>query len=96
LNNLSAGKYCILYEEVDEREVELLKFPQTSGEVEEFRFPRVGTANAKSSLKLVLFSLTPNDDVAEVRQLEMSATLETHFPWLEYLVRVGWTPDGEQ
>ncbi|CAH2062183.1 unnamed protein product, partial [Iphiclides podalirius] len=52
--------YRIVYEEVDEGEVKILSFPSSqsvSGEVEEFRFPRAGTPNAKSTLKLVTFRL---------------------------------------
>ncbi|XP_022818946.1 dipeptidyl peptidase 9 isoform X3 [Spodoptera litura] len=52
--------YRIVYEEVDESEVKIYCFPSsqsTSGEVEEFRFPRAGTPNAKSSLKMLTFRL---------------------------------------
>ncbi|CAB3262330.1 unnamed protein product [Arctia plantaginis] len=52
--------YRIVYEEVDESEVKIFSFPSSqssSGEVEEFRFPRAGTPNAKSSLKMVTFRL---------------------------------------
>ncbi|KAM3957651.1 dipeptidyl peptidase 9 isoform 1-T1 [Aphomia sociella] len=50
----------IVYEEVDESDVKVFSFPSSqtsSGEVEEFRFPRAGTPNAKSSLKMVTFRL---------------------------------------
>ncbi|CAK1554434.1 unnamed protein product [Leptosia nina] len=52
--------YRIVYEEVDESEVKIFSFPSsnsTNGDVEEFRFPRAGTPNAKSVLKLVTFRL---------------------------------------
>ncbi|XP_045506074.1 dipeptidyl peptidase 9 [Colias croceus] len=52
--------FRIVYEEVDESEVKIFSFPSSnssSGEVEEFRFPRAGTPNAKSVLKLVTFKL---------------------------------------
>ncbi|XP_050676371.1 dipeptidyl peptidase 9 [Leptidea sinapis] len=52
--------YRIVYEEVDESLVNIFSFPSSSsssGEVEEFRFPRAGTPNAKSALKLVTFRL---------------------------------------
>lgn len=43
----------ILYEEVDESEVELVKFPTSmAGDVEEFRFPKAGSNNAHSVLKM--------------------------------------------
>ncbi|XP_060809111.1 dipeptidyl peptidase 9 isoform X3 [Amyelois transitella] len=52
--------YRIVYEEVDESEVKIFSFPSSqssSGEVEEFRFPRAGTPNAKSVLRMVTFRL---------------------------------------
>ncbi|XP_073964130.1 dipeptidyl peptidase 9-like [Choristoneura fumiferana] len=52
--------YRIVYEEVDESNVKIFSFPSSqssSGEVEEFRFPRAGTPNAKSILRLVTFKL---------------------------------------
>ncbi|CAG9789812.1 unnamed protein product [Diatraea saccharalis] len=52
--------YRIVYEEVDESDVKVFSFPSSqssNGEVEEFRFPRAGTPNAKSVLKLVTFRL---------------------------------------
>ncbi|XP_047518470.1 dipeptidyl peptidase 9 isoform X2 [Pieris napi] len=53
--------YRIVYEEVDESDVKIFSFPSSntaSGDVDEFRFPRAGTPNAKSVLKLVTFRLT--------------------------------------
>ena len=122
-------KYCILYEEVDESEVEVMKFPTVgSTDVEEFRFPKAGSVNSRSTLKMVQFTLsnsslensniTTNDEselmtnaddsmqqasssysnnsstLLDVQRYELSFTLETFFPWLEYIVRIGWTPDG--
>ncbi|XP_061725446.1 dipeptidyl peptidase 9 [Cydia pomonella] len=52
--------FRIVYEEVDESNVKIFSFPSSqssSGDVEEFRFPRAGTPNAKSILRLVTFKL---------------------------------------
>ncbi|XP_050359391.1 dipeptidyl peptidase 9 isoform X1 [Nymphalis io] len=52
--------FRIVYEEVDESDVKIFSFPSSqssSGEIEEFRFPRAGTPNAKSILKMVTFRL---------------------------------------
>lgn len=52
--------YRIVYEEVDESDVKIYSFPSSqssSGEVEEFRFPRAGSSNAKSTLRMVTFEL---------------------------------------
>ena len=90
------GKYSILYEEVDESEVELLKFAMTgSTYVEEFRYPRAGATNAKSNLKLITFSLNESNEVGNIQHKELEAPLENQFSWLEYVVRLGWTPDGK-
>ena len=124
-------RYYILYEEVDESEVEVMKFPTVgSTDVEEFRFPKAGSVNSRSTLKMVHFTvtnsnsenvnitatdesdlMTNNDDsmqqtssncfsnnssaLIDVQKYELSFTLETFFPWLEYMVRIGWTPDGQ-
>ena len=124
-------KYYILYEEVDESEVEVMKFPTVGSiDVEEFRFPKAGSINSRSTLKMVQFTLTNSNvenvnnlstdeselmttadesmqqatssnfpsntsNLSEVQRFELFFTLETFFPWLEYVVRIGWTPDGQ-
>lgn len=90
--------YRIAYEEVDESEVKIYGFPSylhNYGEVEEFRFPRAGTSNSKSSLKLVEFKVSTSCQIINKRELEMSTPLNYLFPWMEYLVRVGWTPESD-
>ncbi len=87
-----------MYEEVDESQVELLMFPSSAPtycEVDEFRFPRAGAPNAKSTLKLVDFSVDEAGHISDVVTKELKAPLTDYFPWLEYIVRVGWTPDGQ-
>ncbi|XP_065336278.1 dipeptidyl peptidase 9 [Cloeon dipterum] len=88
------GVYQILFELVDESNVEVSCFPSVTG-VEELRFPRAGTANAKSELKMLQFkigsaSMRPTD----VKILNLSRSLDNLFPYHEYLVRVGWVSDG--
>uniref|UniRef100_A0A182PSW5 Peptidase S9 prolyl oligopeptidase catalytic domain-containing protein n=1 Tax=Anopheles epiroticus TaxID=199890 RepID=A0A182PSW5_9DIPT len=90
--------YRIVYEEVDESDVSLYTFPssQSSGrDYEEYRFPRAGTPNAKSKLKLVQFRLSENLRITDVCIKELQCPLTFAFPWLEYIVRVGWTPDSK-
>jgi dipeptidyl-peptidase 9 len=90
------GRYMILYEEVDESEVDLIKFPTSlTGDVEEFRFPKVGSTNAHSVLKMASFRLGLRGEVTCIEPLELRFPLEAVFSWLEYLVRAGWTPDGK-
>nr|XP_014088753.1 dipeptidyl peptidase 9 isoform X1 [Bactrocera oleae]XP_014088754.1 dipeptidyl peptidase 9 isoform X1 [Bactrocera oleae]XP_036233185.1 dipeptidyl peptidase 9 isoform X1 [Bactrocera oleae]XP_036233186.1 dipeptidyl peptidase 9 isoform X1 [Bactrocera oleae]XP_036233187.1 dipeptidyl peptidase 9 isoform X1 [Bactrocera oleae]XP_036233188.1 dipeptidyl peptidase 9 isoform X1 [Bactrocera oleae]XP_036233189.1 dipeptidyl peptidase 9 isoform X1 [Bactrocera oleae]XP_036233190.1 dipeptidyl peptidase 9 i len=91
------GVYRIVYEEVDESDVCLYTFPSsqaTPGEIEEYRFPRAGTANAKSKLKVVQFVLNESLQISDVCIKDLPYSLSLVFPWLEYIVRIGWTPDS--
>ncbi|XP_053671772.1 dipeptidyl peptidase 9 [Anopheles nili] len=90
--------YRIVYEEVDESDVSLFTFPSSQSsnrDYEEYRFPRAGTPNAKSKLKLVQFRLSENLRITDVCIKELQCPLTFAFPWLEYIVRVGWTPDSK-
>jgi len=60
-----------------------------------FRFPRAGTANSKSNLKLVEFQLDEECQIINVKNKELLYSLIHMFPWMEYLVRVGWTPNDD-
>lgn len=86
-----------MYEEVDESDVCLFTFPSSQavvGELEEYRFPRAGTPNAKSKLKLVQFVLNESLQISDVCIKDLPYSLSVVFSWLEYIVRVGWTPDS--
>ncbi|XP_023345697.1 dipeptidyl peptidase 9 [Eurytemora carolleeae] len=94
--------YSILYEELDEKCVEIVRilgFPSSSveskPEVEEFRYPRADTTNPTSTLKLLNFTLGHNNEILDCSQYVLVTSLRTLFPWHEYLVRAGWTPDGQ-
>lgn len=92
------GVYRIIYEEVDESDVSLFTFPSSQaviGEYEEYRFPRAGTPNAKSKLKLVQFTLNESLKITDICTKDLPYSLTVIFPWLEYIVRVGWTPDSK-
>ncbi|XP_055378183.1 dipeptidyl peptidase 8 [Condylostylus longicornis] len=92
------GIYRIVYEEVDESEVCLFTFPSSQsgvGEYEEYRFPRAGTPNAKSKLKMVQFRLNERLKISDICVKDLPYSLSGVFPWLEYIVRVGWTPDSK-
>lgn len=92
------GVYRILYEEVDESDVLLFKFPSSQPvgvEYEEYRFPRAGSSNAKSKLKLVQFTLSETLQITNVCIKDLQHPLVYHFPWLEYMVRIGWMPDSK-
>jgi dipeptidyl-peptidase 9 len=87
------GIYRICFEEVDESEVTMLPH-KFSGDAEEYRFPRAGTPNAKSNLKMIEFRLSEALRITDISIKELQYPLAYTFPWLEYLVRVGWTPDS--
>lgn len=89
------GVYRIAFELVDESEVDICCFP-TTGAVEELRFPRAGTPNAKSELKMIQFRLNSTYKPVDVKILNLTRSLNCLFPYYEYLVRVGWIPDGTQ
>lgn len=90
------GIYRICYEEVDESDVCLFTSSHSLGsDFEEYRFPRAGTPNAKSNIKLVEFRLSESLRITDVCIKEMQYPLIYTFPWLEYIVRIGWTPDSK-
>jgi len=94
--------YTLLYEEVDESAVEIVRilgFPSTTPDlrpdVEEFRYPRADMPNATSTLRLLRFTLSASQEIIDVVHYDLITSLTTVFPWVEYLVRVGWTEDGK-
>jgi dipeptidyl-peptidase 9 len=89
------GVYRIAFELVDESEVDICCFPST-GAVEELRFPRAGTPNAKSELKMIQFRLNSTYKPMDVKIFNLTRSLNCLFPYYEYLVRVGWIPEGNQ
>lgn len=94
--NSTDGIYRICYEEVDESDVSVVSFPSAhSCGGDEYRFPRAGTPNAKSSLKMVEFRLSESLRITDVCIKELQVPLIYLFPYLEYIVRIGWTPDSK-
>lgn len=83
---------------MDESDVKIFCFPSSdnSHDVDEFRFPRAGTHNARSNLKLVQFRVTESSQIVDVETLELQYPLHIMFPWMEYMVRAGWMNDGRQ
>ena len=59
------------------------------------RFPRAGMPNAESTLRLLEVELSSSDDL-RVTTRHLRHDLKVLAPWYEYLVRIGWTPDGSQ
>ncbi|KAH7952510.1 hypothetical protein HPB52_023845 [Rhipicephalus sanguineus] len=94
----AVGTYRILYEVVDENDVEVLQLPSFGEDgmagTEEHRFPRAGSPNARSSLALAQFSLSHTGQIEQVCLLSLTEPLSSLSPSSEYLLRAGWTPDG--
>ncbi|XP_077524624.1 dipeptidyl peptidase 9 isoform X2 [Amblyomma americanum] len=92
------GTYRLLYEVVDESDVEVLQLPSFGEDgmagTEEHRFPRAGSPNARSSLALAQFSLSHTGQIEQVCLLSLAEPLSSLSPSSEYLLRAGWMPDG--
>lgn len=76
----------------------MFTFPSShslGSDFEEYRFPRAGTPNAKSNIKVVEFRLSESLRITDVCIKELQYPLTYTFPWLEYVVRMGWTPDSK-
>ncbi|XP_063868787.1 dipeptidyl peptidase 8-like isoform X3 [Scylla paramamosain] len=94
----SDGVYRLLYEEVDESEVPIVQFippDDSAGMLDEFRFPRAGLANAESTLRLLEVEIGTAGELC-VTTRHLRHDLKQLAPWHEYLVRVGWVPNGQQ
>ncbi|XP_033105730.1 dipeptidyl peptidase 9-like [Anneissia japonica] len=90
--------YRILYEEVDESDVEILHIvSSTYGDsgVDDYRYPRAGTKNASVILKMVEFSVNADGSIINVQEFKLVESLCQLFPPMEYIVRLNWTPDGK-
>jgi dipeptidyl-peptidase 9 len=87
-------QYSILYEEVDESNVDIVRIPSYDGTSEEYRYPRAGDQNASSCLKLVSFKY----DHVTCSVVNADSTFPSHAlpdlraasPDVEYLLRAGW------
>lgn len=44
---------------------------------------------------MVEFKVNEHLQIVDVCVLELQFSLSMLFPWMEYMVRMGWTPDGE-
>uniref|UniRef100_A0A158Q7Q0 Dipeptidyl peptidase 9 n=1 Tax=Elaeophora elaphi TaxID=1147741 RepID=A0A158Q7Q0_9BILA len=79
----------LLYEQVDETAVISLQFtiPGCSP-ARPMKYPVSGTANAISTLRLIVI------DENKITDEKLNIELRTVYPWYEYLSRVGWLPDG--
>ncbi|KAI0215431.1 Dipeptidyl peptidase 9 [Lamellibrachia satsuma] len=89
--------YRILYEEVDETKVDILRVvsPNSEDTVDEYRYPRAGTPNAICTLKMLEFTLDDEGLIIDVVNRKLPEATSHSLTWMEYIVRAGWTPNGE-
>ena len=87
-------QYAILYEEVDETDVEIVRIPTYDAETEDYHFPRAGEQNATSSIRLVVFTYDKvTDSILETSNTFNHLSLPSLHSMssdYEYLVRAGW------
>lgn len=58
---------------------------------EDARYPLAGQNNTTIKLCLVEFTQTKTLSIKG-----LSPSLKDRYPWVEYITRVGWTPNGER
>ncbi|CAM9485884.1 unnamed protein product [Lampetra planeri] len=88
----------ILYEEVDESEVEVIHVPAAALQQRKadcFRYPRAGSKNPLVSLKICEFTVDKEGRITDVVDKELLMSLDVLFPGTEYITRAGWTRDGQ-
>uniref|UniRef100_A0A670KBP9 dipeptidyl-peptidase IV n=1 Tax=Podarcis muralis TaxID=64176 RepID=A0A670KBP9_PODMU len=88
----------ILYEEVDESEVEIIHVPSPALEerkTDSYRYPRTGSKNPKISLKLAEVQVDSQGKIVSSQEKELVHPFSTMFPRVEYIARAGWTQDGK-
>ncbi|XP_073076582.1 dipeptidyl peptidase 9 isoform X4 [Manis javanica] len=87
----------VLYEEVDESEVEVIHVPSPALEerkTDSYRYPRTGSKNPKITLKLAEFQTDSQGKIVSTQEKELVQPFGVLFPKVEYLARAGWTRDG--
>ncbi|XP_061884105.1 dipeptidyl peptidase 9-like [Entelurus aequoreus] len=87
----------ILYEEVDESEVDVIHVPSPALEdcsTDVYRYPRAGSNNPVITLKLLEIKTDEFGKIVSTQEKELPAPFATLFPRAEYIIRAGWTKDG--
>uniref|UniRef100_A0A8C5GM05 dipeptidyl-peptidase IV n=1 Tax=Gouania willdenowi TaxID=441366 RepID=A0A8C5GM05_GOUWI len=87
----------LLYEEVDETEVEIIHVPSPALEerkADAYRYPRTGSKNPQATLKLAEIKTDNQGRIVCSQDKELVVPFTSLFPGTEYIARVGWTSDG--
>uniref|UniRef100_H3D0G3 dipeptidyl-peptidase IV n=1 Tax=Tetraodon nigroviridis TaxID=99883 RepID=H3D0G3_TETNG len=88
----------LLYEEVDETEVEIIHVPSPALEerkADAYRYPRTGSKNPQATIKLVEIKTDQQGRIVSTQDKELAVPFTSLFPGTEYIARVGWTSDGK-
>ncbi|KAI1891821.1 hypothetical protein AGOR_G00147690 [Albula goreensis] len=88
----------LLYEEVDESEVEIIHVPSPALEerkADAYRYPRTGSKNPQITLKLAEIKTDHLGRIVSTQDKELVLPFTTLFPGVEYIARAGWTKDGK-
>ncbi|CAL8281303.1 unnamed protein product [Lota lota] len=88
----------LLYEEVDESEVEIIHVPSPALEerkADAYRYPRTGSKNPQATLKLAEIKTDHQGRIVSTQDKELVLPFTTLFPGTEYIARAGWTSDGK-
>ncbi|XP_042562511.1 dipeptidyl peptidase 9 isoform X2 [Clupea harengus] len=88
----------LLYEEVDESEVEIIHVPSPALEerkADVYRYPRTGSKNPQITLKLAEIRTDHLGRIISTQDKELVLPFTTLFPGVEYIARAGWTKDGK-
>uniref|UniRef100_A0A6I8QND6 dipeptidyl-peptidase IV n=1 Tax=Xenopus tropicalis TaxID=8364 RepID=A0A6I8QND6_XENTR len=88
----------ILYEEVDESDVEIIHVPSPALEerkTDAYRYPRTGSKNPKITLKLSEITTNNDGEIVAAQDKELVLPFHSLFPSAEYIVRAGWAKDGK-
>uniref|UniRef100_A0A7N6BTW1 dipeptidyl-peptidase IV n=1 Tax=Anabas testudineus TaxID=64144 RepID=A0A7N6BTW1_ANATE len=88
----------LLYEEVDETEVEIIHVPSPALEerkADAYRYPRTGSKNPQATLKLSEIKTDHQGRIVRTQDKELVVPFTSLFPGTEYIARVGWTSDGK-
>ncbi|XP_024861105.1 dipeptidyl peptidase 9 isoform X2 [Kryptolebias marmoratus] len=87
----------ILYEEVDESEVEIIHVPSPALEerkTDTYRYPRAGSRNPDITLKMAEIKTDSLGNIVSTQEKELPVPFSSLFPNIEYITRAGWTRDG--
>uniref|UniRef100_A0A673HGT7 dipeptidyl-peptidase IV n=1 Tax=Sinocyclocheilus rhinocerous TaxID=307959 RepID=A0A673HGT7_9TELE len=87
----------LLYEEVDESEVEIIHVSSPALEerkADVYRYPRTGN-HKHTLLKLAEIQTDQHGKIISAQNKELVLPFTTLFPGVEYIARAGWTRDGK-